>query len=184
MRDLILDAIQGREFELALRYCGLTAGQRGDKEHHQPCPFCGGKDRFYFRKDKKKFACRQCGYSIAKELNIAIVVVTHVKKGAKDEEGTSGVMGSKALPAIADVVMVLRRKWNKTDEKFSDDGKLYVTGRMVCERTIKLEHTENWLWYDEAGNGSHGMCPRCNGEGYYSFYENGAQTIRRCECQF
>jgi hypothetical protein len=63
MKERILDAISGREFELAQRYCGLTPGQHRDKEHHQPCPFCNGHDRFRYDEKKKRFACRQCNFS-------------------------------------------------------------------------------------------------------------------------
>jgi len=63
MRDLILDAVKGREFELACRYCGIAEGKRGDKEHHQPCPFCTGKDRFWFYPEHRTFHCRQCGFN-------------------------------------------------------------------------------------------------------------------------
>jgi hypothetical protein len=62
MKTLILEAIAGREFELAQRYCGITEGRRGDREHHQPCPFCQGKDRFNFSEKCWAFFCRQCGF--------------------------------------------------------------------------------------------------------------------------
>jgi DNA primase len=32
-------------------------------EHHGPCPFCGGSDRFIIFKDRKRCHCRQCEFS-------------------------------------------------------------------------------------------------------------------------
>lgn len=62
MRDLILDAARGNEFDIAQRYCGISPGRRGDREHHQPCPFCEGKDRFWFYAKFGTFHCRHCGF--------------------------------------------------------------------------------------------------------------------------
>ena len=62
MRDLILDATKGHEFDLAMRYCGIAPGKRGDREHSQPCPFCEGDDRFYFVARLGRFFCRRCGF--------------------------------------------------------------------------------------------------------------------------
>ena len=62
MRDLILDATNGREFDIAQRYCGIAPGRCGDREHHQPCPFCEGKDRFWFYPKTGTFHCRQCEF--------------------------------------------------------------------------------------------------------------------------
>ena len=81
-------------------------------------------------------------HSIAKEREIAVIACTHTKKGAKAEEGTEGVSGSNALVSVSDTVLMLSRKVEQSD------GKLYVTGRDVEERTIDLEHTDDWLWYD------------------------------------
>ena len=85
-------------------------------------------------------------HTLAKERDIALIVCTHTKKGAKAEDGTEGVMGSKALAAVSDTVLMLTRKVEETE------GKLYVTGRDVRERTIEMEHTESWLWYDKNVN--------------------------------
>jgi len=123
-------------------------------------------------------------HSIAKERNIAIIACTHTRKGAKTADGIDGVMGSKALPAVSDTVLMLTRQIEETE------GKLYVTGRDVEERTIEMEHTEKWLWYDKnaktttslAEFDQFGVCEKCGGEGVISFYENGLKVIRKCDC--
>lgn len=46
--DLV--AIAGRYVEL----------RRVGHEHHGPCPFCGGRDRFWVFKDGRRWRCRQC----------------------------------------------------------------------------------------------------------------------------
>ena len=81
-------------------------------------------------------------HDIAKKRNISIVACTHTRKGAKVEDGIDGVMGSKALAAVSDTILMLFRQME------AYDGKLYVMGRDIEERTIEMERTENWLWYD------------------------------------
>ena len=104
MKDLILDAIKGREFELALRYCGLTEGQRGDKEHHQPCPFCTdpGKDRFRFYPAHGTFHCRQCGFD-GKILKLLMA--------------TNGITERKALETLASETGILLPKRPKRTQR-------------------------------------------------------------------
>jgi len=80
-------------------------------------------------------------HEIAKKRNISIVVCTHTRKGAKEEDDIDAIMGSKGLPATSDVRLILYRKAE------AYDGKLLVRGRDVEERT--LERTENWLWFDK-----------------------------------
>jgi len=68
MRELILDFAAGNELELAGRYCGITVGKansfRGFRaEFHMPCPFCAGKDRFWYSARRKRFYCRQCRFN-------------------------------------------------------------------------------------------------------------------------
>ena len=86
---------------------------------------------------------------IAKKREISIIACTHTKKGAKAEEGIDGVMGSKALVAVSDAVLMLTRPWDKEKNSYGYEGSMYVTGRSVRERTIELERTENWLWLDK-----------------------------------
>ena len=82
-------------------------------------------------------------HEMAKKRNLAVVLCTHTRKGAKAEDGIDGVMGSKALAAVSDTILMLFRPMQ------AYDGKLYVTGRDIEERTIELERTENWLWFDK-----------------------------------
>jgi RecA-family ATPase len=98
-------------------------------------------------------------HTIAKERDIAVIACTHTKKGAKAEEGTEGVSGSKALVSVSDTVLMLTRKVEETE------GKLYVTGRDVRERTIEMEHTESWLWYDKNVNAEVEPYMECEGFG-------------------
>jgi len=58
------DHINGTEFALGKQLIGLTDGNNpSDREHHQPCPQCGGTDRFGFCPIKRRFYCRQqCGF--------------------------------------------------------------------------------------------------------------------------
>lgn len=60
MTELVLEACRNREVEFAVRFCGISEGKRGDKEIHQPCPFCGGTDRFHFDRNARAFFCRGC----------------------------------------------------------------------------------------------------------------------------
>jgi RecA-family ATPase len=82
-------------------------------------------------------------HAIAKNRNIAVVACTHTRKDAAAGDWLDGVMGSKALVAVSDTILKLSRKREETE------GKLQVTGRDVEERTIEMEHTDNWLWYDK-----------------------------------
>jgi phage/plasmid primase-like uncharacterized protein len=41
-----IEAASGRWPDLLAHFCGLTPDQLSDK--HQPCPLCGGKDRYRF----------------------------------------------------------------------------------------------------------------------------------------
>jgi len=100
-------------------------------------------------------------HNIAKEREIAVIACTHTRKGAKEEEGTEGVSGSKALVSVSDTVLMLSRKVEETN------GKLYVTGRDVMERTIEMEHTEDWLWFDK--NASRGGEPAPEVKPYAEF---------------
>ena len=96
MRDLILEAARGRELEFAVRYCGVSESRHGDREHHQACPFCAGKDRFWFSPRYRMFFCRQCGY---KDTIIGLL---------KD---TNGITFQKALETLAYETGVDLPKW-------------------------------------------------------------------------
>jgi len=55
------DHIRENEFSIAKQLIGLTDGKTSkDKECHQPCPCCGGHDRFWFNPKNRTFHCRQC----------------------------------------------------------------------------------------------------------------------------
>ena len=49
-------------FEVVQTLIGLGDGNNSTY-HDQPCPFCGGKDRYYFYREKGTFHCRKCGFS-------------------------------------------------------------------------------------------------------------------------
>ena len=61
MSDTLLEAAQGRWPELLASLAGLTAEQLTDA--HQPCPACGGTDRYRFddRSGDGSWFCNQCG---------------------------------------------------------------------------------------------------------------------------
>jgi putative DNA primase/helicase len=56
-----IDAAQGRWPDLLQQLAGLTADQLTDK--HQPCPLCGGKDRYRFddQHGDGSWYCNKCG---------------------------------------------------------------------------------------------------------------------------
>ena len=72
--------VNGKAFSLAKQLIGLTDGNKqNDPEHHQPCPICKeGNDRFYFRKGKDTFHCRQCCFS--GDIIDLIAGVQHISK--------------------------------------------------------------------------------------------------------
>jgi len=57
----IQDLTNGRWPDLLSHFCALTPEQLSDK--HQPCPLCGGKDRYRFddRDGSGSWFCNQCG---------------------------------------------------------------------------------------------------------------------------
>jgi putative DNA primase/helicase len=57
----IADLTSGRWPDLLAHFCGLTPEQLSDK--HQPCPLCGGKDRYRFddQSGTGSWYCNQCG---------------------------------------------------------------------------------------------------------------------------
>ena len=57
----IQDLANGRWPDLLSHFCALTPEQLSDK--HQPCPLCGGKDRYRFddRDGSGSWFCNQCG---------------------------------------------------------------------------------------------------------------------------
>ena len=57
----IADATQGRWPDLLQHFAGLAPDQLTDR--HQPCPCCGGTDRYRFddRDGTGSWYCNQCG---------------------------------------------------------------------------------------------------------------------------
>jgi len=105
MRDLILEAVKGREFELAVRYCGLSEGI--GKEHRQPCPFCEGETRFRFIAEPRNcdyalFVCRQCGRG-GSILNLLIA--------------TNGITYQKAIETLAYEAGVVLPEWTPKTQR-------------------------------------------------------------------
>lgn len=85
---------------------------------------------------------------LALEMGIAILFITHVRKGgsALESDPLEEVSGSMGLTGAADVVLVLKRKRSETD------GKLFVTGRDIEEATINLHWDPRyclWQWTEE-----------------------------------
>jgi putative DNA primase/helicase len=56
-----IEAASGRWPDLLAHFCGLTPEQLSDK--HQPCPLCGGKDRYRFddKDGTGSWYCNKCG---------------------------------------------------------------------------------------------------------------------------
>jgi putative DNA primase/helicase len=56
-----IEAASGRWPDLLAHFCGLTPEQLSDK--HQPCPLCGGKDRYRFddQDGTGSWYCNKCG---------------------------------------------------------------------------------------------------------------------------
>ena len=57
----LAELTNGRWPDLLAHFCGLTAKQLTDK--HQPCPLCGGEDRYRFDdlNGSGSWYCNQCG---------------------------------------------------------------------------------------------------------------------------
>jgi len=57
----IIEAANGRWPDLLAHFCGLAPEQLSDK--HQPCPLCGGKDRYRFddQDGSGSWYCNKCG---------------------------------------------------------------------------------------------------------------------------
>lgn len=74
---------------------------------------------------------------MAAKRNVAVVVITHTKKGwSLDGDPLEAVLGSQGYAGTADAILVLRR------ERAKSGGELFVTGREVDE-----ELTEK-VWFD------------------------------------
>jgi len=99
--QIILDAAKGREFEIAVRYCGLSEGRRG-KGHNQSCPFCEGRDRFWFYPEHGTFHCRMCGF--------AGNIITLLR-------AVNGISYWQALETLADEVGVFLHKCEKRTKR-------------------------------------------------------------------
>ena len=121
MKDLILEAVHGREFELAMRYCGLSEGRRGDKERHQPCPFCQGKDRFNFSEKHRAFFCRRCGFGG----NLIALMMA-----------VNGISYRKALETLASETGVLLPEWKPTADRSKTLPLLWEKNRNDSRMTI------------------------------------------------
>ena len=129
-------------------------------------------------------------HDIAKKRDIAIIACTHTRKGAKIEDGIDGVIGSKAIVGVSDTILMLTRKHESTE------GKLYVTGRDIQERTIEIEHTDNWLWHDINADAStpdrlsefdyvpDTNCTKCGGTGVYSYDDHEGHHTVHCDCGY
>jgi hypothetical protein len=72
---------------------------------------------------------------MATERQVAVVIVHHTRKGQLAEEGDplEQVSGTLGLTGCADAVMVLQHR------RTSPDGKLFITGRDIEERTLLLK---------------------------------------------
>lgn len=60
--ESLKSATAGQDLQIAITVCGLQ--DITDKEKHQPCPICGGHDRFWYKDSLRLFTCRQCGLCV------------------------------------------------------------------------------------------------------------------------
>ena len=79
-------------------------------------------------------------HTIAKNHNAAIIVCTPTRKGASAGDWFDDIIGSMALPSVADTILKLSRERNNIY------GVLNISGRDVFERDVALEHSDNWVW--------------------------------------
>jgi hypothetical protein len=87
---------------------------------------------------------------IADDLDVAIVVIHHARKGGKKDAGTDfqdAVLGSTGLVGAADATILLRRgRGNRQAE-------LLATGRDISEQELVLTFDENCGWTVEGDKG-------------------------------
>jgi hypothetical protein len=79
-------------------------------------------------------------HTIAKNHNVAIIACTHTRKARSTDDWCDDIIGSKALPSVADTILKLSRERNSTL------GTLNISGRDVCEQDVTVERSDNWLW--------------------------------------
>ena len=130
---------------------------------------------------------------IAHRHNAGIILCHHTKKGASHDlnkgtgnnDSVDSVSGSNALIATADTILILARPRGSTD------GKLYVTGRRMWDKTIELTCADNWLWTDKNAHNTiqplsefdqfSGTCQACYGQGVITrIAEDGKEAISVC----
>jgi hypothetical protein len=78
-------------------------------------------------------------HGLAHRLGIALISVTHMRKGAAGGDWVEGVIGSGGITGSADTIMVLKR------DRGAADAFLQVTGRDVREAELALRSDEG-MW--------------------------------------
>ena len=86
-------------------------------------------------------------HDIAKNRNVAIIACTHIRKVRSKDDWCDDIIGSKALPSVADTIIKLTRERNSTF------GTLNISGRDVCEQDVSVERSDNWQWSVSASCG-------------------------------
>jgi len=79
-------------------------------------------------------------HGLAHKYETTIIAVTHTRKGQGCTDWLDDVIGSKALTAVADTIIGLKR------ERGEDAGEMRITGRDVSEETYQIEHGDDWVW--------------------------------------
>jgi hypothetical protein len=78
-------------------------------------------------------------HGLAHRLGIALVNITHMRKGSGGGDWVEGVIGSGGITGSADTIMALKR------DRGAADAFLHVTGRDVQEEELALR-SDNGLW--------------------------------------
>lgn len=137
----ILNAAAGRWPELLSALCGLTPDQLTDR--HQPCPSCGGKDRYRWDKDDAEggWFCNQCGGKDQMGgAGSGIDLLMRVNRWDL-KQALAAVERYLGLPPSATVRPAKPSKPHRTPEKPPPGAAAPVLGRAVAQ----------WCYRDTAG---------------------------------
>jgi hypothetical protein len=86
-------------------------------------------------------------HGLAHRLGIALVTITHMRKGSSGGDWVEGVIGSGGITGSADTIMALKR------DRGGADAFLSVTGRDVREDELALRSDEGvWSFLGSAGD--------------------------------
>ena len=142
----------GQTFDLMKRLAGIAEGN--GKDHSQPCPHCGGTDRFWYSVDYERCYCRKCNPN-GKGYDIFALVQHHQGIGFKDalqlvarESGfIADCVNDKSPTKTTPTKKPQRYNERKTSHVYHDaDGK-------EVYRIIRTDYT------DESGKPGKTFCP-------------------------